>query len=274
MALFYLAAVLGALLAALYTRSFLRSFRRPYESTEPLLRWADARTWFWQLDGMWTAFLILHNLCLLLLVAEFLAVCERIAADHSALLPGPLNSPLLPSWFISPVQQALFIFAAIGVAIVTYNLGATLSALLLPRYAPRLPYTILEQGLAAGQHLLAWGKFSHWKGDNRGRSIRLYSSVSPTLATVRLHLETGDLYRRAAALLAEHLPSRPSAAPVPFTHQRWTLVGRLLAVALPLLLIGLALYLHRDYWAWYYYDIAGWILIGMGYRAPKALGAL
>ncbi len=270
---FYVAAIVGLLVGAVQTWFVLKRLRRAYPGSA-LLKWTEGPIPPWKLDPVWNSFMLLHAMLVCACAILFWFVCQAIVDAPGSLLPGPLNSPLLPESFFQQTTSTLMLLSALGLGLVFVLSGVPLTYFAAYWVIRPLHSAILTNGIASGPNVLAWSKFSHCRADSRTRLIHLYSARSPELATVAWQLPSQALYNQIMDLLREHLPEQPPATLPPWYRRRSALIGQLFLFGLPLLAIGLLLYAFGAYWAWFYYVVAAHLMTWLGYVIPRALGAV
>jgi hypothetical protein len=236
-------------------RSIKRN-RLPFTAEDALLHWTERSVSAWKQDWVSAFFITLHSLSIIGLGMLFLLNVMQAEGKY-ALFPSddvtPYDFEPLLSWVV---------IAALG--LVWFLCGSLLAYPFATRLIQPISMSIVSDGVIRGQYFSLWYCYSHFTIEAEHRLIRLYSSRTPEIARVAWQPPTETIFNQVVALTSEHLAQESPVISLPWYQRRMAFLGWLFILIVPLVVIGLLLYLAPLRWTWMYYPVATYFIFLLG----------
>jgi hypothetical protein len=228
--------------------------RMPFAAKDELLHWTERSVSAWQQDWASALFITVHSLSVIVLSILFLL--DVVQGDNNyTLFPFDGTSDGIGQ------VSSLVVIAALG--LVWLLCGSLLAYPLATRLIQPISMSIVSDGVIRGQYFSPWHFYGHFSTEPGHRLIRLYSSRTPEIARVAWQPPT-ETIDQAVALVGKHLPQRPPALSLPWYRGRTAFLSWLFILTVPLVAVGLLLYVATLSWTWMYYPVATYFIFILG----------
>jgi hypothetical protein len=227
----------------------------PFTVEDDLLRWKERSVSAWKQDWTSAFFITLHSLSVIVLGILFLLDVVQREGKYT-LFPFDVTDGLgqLLSWVV---------IAALG--LVWFLCGSLLAYPFATRLIQPISMSIVSDGAIRGQYFSPWHFYSHFSTEAACRLIRLYSRRTPEIARAAWQPPTESIFKQVVGLIGEHLPQEPPVKlPLSWYQRRIAFLGWLFILTVPLVVIGLLLYISTWRWTWMYYPVATYLIFILG----------
>lgn len=229
---YYGMAMLGSIIGFVQGWRGLKRSRQGTVYENALAHWKINPARLWE-QGAAGAFVVINTGSISVLGILLILSIQRIAATTT-----------------TPIDVVSFSFNCL---LVTYNCGVLLALPIGNSLIRPMSIFVLPNGVGVGAVLIPWARFDHFSIDDQHRLIRLYSREIPSMVEVSIRLPNSVALDQAAGLLGQYLLSDWSGTSPRWYGNKAVFVGITLLYTLPLVGIGVLLYLFGPPSVWLYY---------------------